>query len=328
MDDGSRRAQLLSLKLAALVRDHVGAADGSQPGQVPGEFGGGAALTVGSAASGLLDAQPERGLGAALAWALRRDATELHVLAERSTGLLARRAEGFGFPVTVWHVEGRTLLPAVAEPLPEPPAVDAAHDAWRATIVEGGAVPVVEHGVLAGEVEGLEVCRVVTDAYTDAVRLEVGVGAHDREAFMMLHGDKPTVEALTGVVQAVSEHRRPGADRHPLNMLAQERALRARLLVEPELIDATSVAVAEPPVPRPNLKDAVPCVALAEIGGVATAVVCSTGVDLDVVPYALDARAALGLDQAVIVLPARDALPVQQRLAALAQPPVRVVTVG
>ena len=323
MDDGSRRAQLLSLKLGALVRDHLGSADGL----VPGEFGGGAALAVGSTAWVLLDAQPERGLGAALAWALRRDATELHVLAERATGLLARRAEGFGFPITVWHVEGRTLLPSVAEPLPEPPAVAPAHDAWRATIIEGGAVPVVEHGVLAGEVEGLEVCRVVTDAYSDAVRLEVGVGAHDREAFMMLHGDKPTVEALTGVVEAVSQHRRPGADRHPLNMLAQERALRARLVVDPTLIDATKVAVAEPPVPRPNLKDPVPCVALADVDGAPTAVVCSSGVDLDVVPYALDARAALGVDRTVIVLPARDALPVQQRLAALAQPPVRVVTV-
>lgn len=325
MDDGSRRAQLLSVKLGALVRDHLGSADGLQPG----EFGGGAALIAADGAAWvLLDGQPERGLGAALAWALRRDATALHVLAERATGLLARRATHFGFPVQVWHVEGRVLLPAVAEPLPVSPPVLAAHEEWRAAIAEGGATPVVEHGVLAGEVEGLEVCRVVTDAYTDEVRLEVGVGAHDREAFMMLHGNKPTVVALAEVVAAVREHRRPGADRHPLNMLAQERALRARVVAEPELVDATTVAVVEPPISRPNLKDPVPCVALADIGGVPTAVVCSSGVDLDLVPYAVDARVALGVHDAVVLLPARDAIDAQRRLAALAVPPIRVVTVG
>ncbi len=57
---------------------------------------------------------------------------------------------------------------------------------------------------------GLEVCRVVDDPATGAVRLEVGVGAHDREAFAIMHGDVPTVEALAGVVRAVAEHRRTG----------------------------------------------------------------------------------------------------------------------
>ena len=323
MDEGTRRAQLLSLKLLALVREHRGSADGLEPG----EFGAGAALLAGSTAWVLLDRQPERGLGAAIAWARRREASELHVLAESATGLLARRAQQFGLPISVWHVEGRVLLPAVAESLPVPPPVERAHEHWRASIVEGGALPTVEHGVLAGEVEGLEVCRVVTDAYTDEVRLEVGVGAHDREAFMMLHGNKPTVVALADVVQAVRAHRRPGADRHPLNMLAQERALRVRLVGEPSLIDASSVTVAEPPVPRPNLKDPVPCVALAVIAGVPTAVVCSSGVDLDLVPFAVDARAALGVADAVIVLPARDAIDAQRRLAALATPPIGIVTV-
>jgi hypothetical protein len=220
------------------------------------------------------------------------------------------------------------LLPAVAEPLPVAPAVPAEHEALRATIAEGGATPVVEHGVLAGEVEGLEVCRVVTDAHTDEVRLEVGVGAHDREAFMMLHGNKPTAVALAEVVEAVRQHRRPDADRHPLNMLAQERSLRARLVQQPSLIGATSVQAAAPPVPRQNLKDAVPCAAVAEIDGVATAVVCSSGVDLDLVPFAVDARAALGLAETIVVLPARDAIDAQRRLAAMAVPPIRVVTVG
>ena len=323
----SRRPQLNAIKLGALVREHRGSADDIEP-DVAGEFGNGAALMLDHVAWVLLDEQPERGLGAALAWAVRRNATELHVLASRATGLLARRAGGFGYPISVWHVEGRTLQPAVAEPLPVSPALATEHGEFLATIVEGGGLPLVEHGVLTGEVQGLEVCRVITDPHTQAVRLEVGVGAHDREAFQLLHGDRPTVEALADVVRAVGEHRRPGARRHPLNLLAQERALRARVIADPALVGATLVEAVEPPVPRTNVKDAVPCVAAATIDGRLVALVCSSGVDIDVVPFAIDARSALGVDECLVVLPARDALDIQQRLAGLADPPITVVAVG
>lgn len=327
MNQPSRRPQLNAIKLHALVRDHLSVGDDALPADA-GEFGAGAALMVGRTAWVLLDERPERDFGAALAWALRRDAAELHVLAGHGTGTLARRAAGFGSPINVWHVEGRTLLPAVAEALPTVPALLAEHAAWSGTISDGGALPVIEHGVLAGEVQGLEVCRVVTDAYTDEVRLEVGVGAHDREAFQMLHGNRPTVEALADVVNSVTAHRQVGASRHPLNLLAQERALRARLVAEPQLIGATSVATTGPPIARSNVKDAVPCVAVATMDGRLVTIVCSSGVDLDLIPYAIDARAAVGTDECVVVLPARDALDVQRRLAALAAPPFTVLTVG
>ena len=331
MNQPTRRSQLNAIKLRALVREHLGVDDAALLVDAGG-FGGGAALLndtgVGATAAWvLLDERPERGLGAALAWALRRNAQRLHVVADQSTGTLARRAQGFGYPISVWHVAGRNLLPAVAEPLPVASPVPTEHQIWAEAIAAGGALPVVEHGVLAGEVQGLEVCRVVTDAYTDEVRLEVGVGAHDREAFQMLHGDRPTAEALDDVVGSVSAHRQVGAPRHPLNMLAQERALRARLVAEPELIDATSVEATAPPIPRPNLKDPTPCVAVATIDGRLVTVVCSSGVDLDLMPYATDARTALGTHDCVVVLPLRDALDVQRRLAALASPPITILTV-
>ena len=327
MNEQSRRPQLNALKLRALVRDHLGA-PADVAAEQAGEFGAGAALLLDGAAWVLLDEQPERGLGAALGWAVRRNAVELHVLAEHGTGLLARRAAASTFPVAVWHIEGRPLLPALPEPLPVAPVLPAEHQAFAATVSAGGALPVVEHGVLVGEVDGLEVCRVVTDPHTDEVRLEVGVGAHDREAFLMLHGNRPTAEALADVVRSVGAHRRPGAPRHPLNMLAQERSLRARLVAQPHLIAASSVAEAAPPVPRANVKDAVPCVATATIDGRVVAVVCSSGVDIDVVPFAVDARAALGTNECLVVLPARDALDIQHRLAGLVSPPITVVAVG
>ncbi len=197
-------------------------------------------------------------------------------------------------------------------------------------IEAAGAAPVLEHGVLAGEVAGLEVCRVVVDADTGAARLEVGVGAHDREAFQLVHGDVPPVEALAGVVAAVAEHRRPGAPGHPLNRLGAERLLRSRLLDDPSLVGALMLSAAPPPVPRPNLKDPVPCVATGvdDIGR-PLVVVCSVGIDLDVVPFAADAHAASFRPDArlVIAVPPRDDHPVTRALAARLRQPAEVVTV-
>ena len=154
-----------------------------------------------------LDRRPAERLGAALAWAIRSDASRLHIVAEEGVGTLARRAAEFDLPISVWRADGRSLVPAEPALLVPSAMAPDQHEALRPLIVEGGADPIVEHGVLTGEVRGLEVCRVVDDVATGATRLEVGVGEHDREAFQMLHGDVPTVESLARVVDAVREHR-------------------------------------------------------------------------------------------------------------------------
>ena len=327
MNDPARLAQLNALKLAVLVREHVG----GEPVLVSSDYAGGAALRHGDEAWVLLADRPARGLGAALAWALRQGASQLHIVAESGTGTLARRAAGLALPVTVWHAEGRVLLPAVAEPLPSPGEVPATHRPFAADIAGAGAVARVEHGVLFGEVDGLEVCRVVDDPYTGAVRLEVGVGAHDREAFQMLHGDRPTADALADVVRAVADHRSSSSgargNGHPLSRLAKERALRARLVEHPAVVGATEVVPVEPPIPRVNVKDPEPCVAIAQIDGRPVLLVCTAGVDLDVVPYAIDARLAHGITECLLVMPSRDALGVQRLLAAATLPPLVIVPV-
>jgi hypothetical protein len=326
-DDADRRSRLLGIKLGALVREHVGTEGEFTVGSWPP----GAALLREREAWILVEDDPHRALGRALAWARQHDAARLHLLAERETGLLARRAGWFAQPPSVWHVEGRRLIEAVPEPFRARPEIDPELAAFRALIEEGGAEPVEEHGVLAGEVEGLEVCRAVRDRYTGVCRLEVGVGAHDREAFQMLHGDVPTATSLHRIVLTVAQYRAPGADPHPLNRLGAERAVRARVIRQPDLVGAAALAVAPPPVPRPNLKDPIPCVATGvDADGRPVVVVCSTGIDLDLVPFAADARAALGPADArlVIAVPARDAVPVTRALAAALAHPAEVVALA
>jgi len=320
--DPQRRSALLSTKLAVLVRDHVGPSDDV----VAGTIGGGAGLMREGVAWVLAEEMPARYLGPAMAWARQQGAIDLHLLAETDAGLLARRAQHFQNPPHVWEVRERELIPATPEPLPEATVIDPRTVPLMEVIAAAGATPVVEHGVLTGEVYGLEMCRAIIDPHLDVVRLEVGVGAHDREAFTLMNGDVPTTEALGKVVAVVRRHRAPNADPHPLNRLVPERALRHRLVQAPSLIGLASLSEAPPPLPRHGVKERWPAVAVgADVEGRATVVVCSTGVDLDVVPFATDARREG--ERLIIAVPPRDAHPVTAFLASRLRHPAELVTV-
>jgi hypothetical protein len=63
--------------------------------------------------------------------------------------------------------------------------------------------------------------------------------------------------------------------------------------------------------------------------GGAVVVACSVGIDLDLVPFAADARGAVGLDDARLLLavPERDDHPVTRALATRLRQPAEVVPV-
>jgi hypothetical protein len=194
-------------------------------------------------------------------------------------------------------------------------------------LLAAGAEPVVEHGVLRGEVLGLEVARVVVDG--EGAYIEVGVGKHDRHAQRLVHGDEPTADALARAVATVAAHRRSDAPRHPLNRLAPERWLRARVVAEPALVGAAHLAPVPSPVDRDDLRQPAPAPAAgSDVEGRPLLIVCSTGVDVDLVPVAVDARLADGRDpRLVLVVPERDDHPLLRALAAALREPAEVMTV-
>lgn len=351
-----RRSQLFGVKLRALVGEHLGTPDAVasiEPTPLPA----GAAVVVDDRAWVLVDGVADRSLGSAMAWAMRSGARGLELIADHDTGLLARRAASFAIPTSVWFAQDRTLLPAVAESLPDIASPAAAHLALVDMIEAAGATPNVEHGVVTGEVRGLEVCRVVdqptlgrlTDEHgtplaagvgpveadgDGGVILEVGVGANDREAFQLLHGHIPKVDALADVVRSVGVHRAPGAAPHPLNRMAPERALRADAIDDPAALGLSALEPSAPPVPRPSMKDVAPCVAAGRrLDGDDVTVVFSSGVDLELAPFVADAnemrRRDLGAAPPVlIVLPERDQLPIARSLLDLLDHPVSIVGPG
>jgi hypothetical protein len=331
-----RRSRLLDIKLRALVAGHLGIEEIAQPDA----FAPGAALIHDGEAWVLVDDRPGDRLGVALIWATRAAAGSLNVIVDADSAgaaaTLARQAGAFTMPITVWSATGRSLRRAQAAPLPVSQAASAAHEELRELIVAGGATPLVEHGVLFGEVRGLEVCRVVDDPHLRTVRLEVGVGAHDREAFQMMHGDVPTVESLARIVRVVELHRDIDASPHPLKRLAAERFIRWRIEQRPAAIGAIRIEPVAPPVPRPNLKDPTPCVAVGcDADDRALTVVCASGVDLNLVPFATDARLATAAvepggseaGRLVVVTPTRDRVAVIDELASLLRQPLELMSI-
>ena len=95
--------------------------------------------------------------------------------------------------------------------------------------------------------------------------------------------------------------------------------MRWQLEQDPSRLGPRSVTPAQPPLPRPNVKDRAPCVATAvDAAGRPVLPVCSVGVDLDLSPCA-DARAAAmaatpgvgrGGPGVWLVTPPRDLVPV------------------
>ncbi len=311
--DQERRSRLLSLKLRALVREHLGLA--TEPEGRAEVFGLGAAFVTADATWLFVDGSAQRSVGPSLAWALaygsrpdsdsqlRKDGASINIIVERDSALLARRGAMFDLPVFVWHVNERLLLPAVEEPPLPFVEADPRHLEFVSMIERSGAQVVIEHGVVVGEVRGLEICRVVDDQFTGETRLEVGMGAHDREAFALIHGHMPTDVALRSVVETVLQHRRTGAPAHPLNTFGAERLMRARCIENPSLLGLKFLEPGEPPVLRNNIKDAVPCVAIGTDTDGRDAVVTFThGVDLDAVPFALDAAHRISQSARVMVV--------------------------
>lgn len=302
------------------MRDHFGASD-LRSASIPG----GAAL-VDDRTAWVYVSDPARRLGRALALAASRGCATLQLIVDDGGGVAARRAAQLRPSPDVWRVVERSLTPvAPVARLDAPPPTDAG--ALVAMLRDAGLEVVVEHGVISGEIRGLSVATIVPGANGHS-RLAVGVGRIDQEATDLLHGDLPLHETLANAIDEVRVYRHQHAKPHPVNRLARERWLRSQLIARPAivgLVDLESIAPAEP---RANLRDPVPAAAIGhDVGGARVLVVCSVGIDLELIPVTADLVDRERPDRVVLALPARDHHAIQRELATQLAAPVEFVAV-
>ena len=313
----------------------AGGAIGGRSDVEVSEFGQAVGLVIDDVAWVLVTGNYERSLGPALMWALRKNATSLKLLLNERAGELARIATHFDFAIEVFEVDAagvaRVAVPKDATKI----EVSVADEMFADFIKSAGADVVREHGVISGEVCGLEVCRVVRATSASDLdgagesELEIGVGAHDRETFKLLHGRTATVESLRKVIAEVAARRAVGAQVHPLNQLARERMLRHYVCLSPQLVGAKSLQPAQPPIARTNLKDVVPCCAVGvSLTGEKMVVIFNVGVDPDVVSFGADARGQINASaDLVFAMPKRDIVPAVEQIAQMLRRPARFVGV-
>jgi hypothetical protein len=332
-DSSSHASRLAQLRLRAIV--------GVRSDVEVSEFGQAVGLVVDDVAWVYVTGRHERSLGPALMWALRNDANALKLFSSECAGDLARISTHFDFVIEVFEVDAAGVARVAGPKIVEKIEVSVADEMFAEFIKSAGADVVREHGVISGEVCGLEVCRVVraTDSgefggagesgEASDSELEIGVGAHDRETFKLLHGRTATIESLRKVIAEVAARRAVGAQVHPLNRLARERMLRHYVCQSPQLIGAKSLQVAQPPIVRTNLKDVVPCCAVGvSMTGEKMIVIFNVGVDPDVVSFGADARGQInGSAELIFAMPTRDIMPAVERVAQMLRRPARFVGV-
>ncbi len=339
-DSSSHASRMAHLRLRAIVDAQrggagAGGAIGGRSDVEVSEFGQAVGLVIDDVAWVLVTGNYERSLGPALMWALRKNATSLKLVSSERAGELARIATHFDFAIEVFELDAagvaRVAVPKDATKI----EVSVADEMFADFIKSAGADVVREHGVISGEVCGLEVCRVVRATSASDLdgagesELEIGVGAHDRETFKLLHGRTATVESLRKVIAEVAARRAVGAQVHPLNQLARERMLRHYVCLSPQLVGAKSLQPAQPPIARTNLKDVVPCCAVGvSLTGEKMVVIFNVGVDPDVVSFGADARGQINASaDLVFAMPTRDIVPAVEQIAQMLRRPARFVGV-
>lgn len=288
--------------------------------------GTGAAMAADGRAFVLVEG--DHGLGAALAWARRAGATEVHVIADEAPGVVARQAGEFSTDIHVWHTSGRELVPAEPSPVEGGTGPPDAPDLVALMQAEGLDV-VVEGDRLAGEFRGLEVVRVVRALDDGAPLLEVGVGKYDRALTAMMHGDMDGRASIARVVEQLRRIRRPdGPPNHPLATLVPERWLRTTLIADPALVGCDELVPAPAAEPRDRLRPRGIAAATGTRDGEPVVVVCTVGVDLEAVVLAADTRLLVGADAPLfLALPARDVLPVTEAMVADLRRPAEIAAV-
>lgn len=337
--------RLVAAKLAALVDRALG--ERPEPLALRGLPPGSAAGSAAGAAWILLDHDPLGSLGATL-YALDRDRRwqgARLIVGPEAADEVAGRLAAFTDPPAVWVERDAVLEEWTSPGLPEaaraasPPTVA---DVGVLTFEDGPSdhlqsfvetvrrrhpelLPEPAGDAVSFTYLGLEVARLAPGA--GGVVFEVGVGEHDQDARRTVVGHRLVTEEarradladLEHALAIVRSHRRVDGPPHPLRRLRRSRWLRALVIDDPTRADLPRDTTLEP-VADPGSTRSLRADPPAPAVGPGEVVVCSAGIDLDLVPVAagawLQAAEPTVWPRLTVVVPPRDDHPFTRTLLA------------
>ncbi len=231
-------------------------------------------------------------------------AAPITILVNERASDLARLAQDLGPAVHIAEIDGSTVTPAVAAAPIDVPTTELQTE-FRELFDHAGLHTVDEFAAITAEFRGLEVARVT--GVNDTQRVDVGIGAYDQGAFAMMNPEFNAKESLAYVVRQAGEHRVRGAEPHPMNRLVRERWLRAEALVDPTLVGCVSIEAVAPARPRGGLHEMAPSFAIGHsVGGATTLLAFSVGIDLALVPDAVEVASRFAIESVAFVVPEQD----------------------
>jgi len=242
----------------------------------------------------------DRGLGAILLLADRSGATKVSIYSDSPLRALTRQAACFDFEIETMTLVGREPVPSEsAPPELEVPTPDVAVLALSGTDVDGVRT-VTEHGEAVAEVAGLEIARASVD--NGELRVRVGVGSIDQDLAEMMVPGVASIDRIRAAATLVRQHRRPDAPPHPLQRVAPERWLRHRLVDKPQRWGFADLKPVSLLAPRVGLRlNALAAALGSRPDGSPALVVCSVGVNPELVPLAADLRQARHPDAELVL---------------------------
>ncbi|MEE2682544.1 MAG: hypothetical protein VYD77_01255 [Actinomycetota bacterium] len=274
-----------------------------------------------------LYAPDERVSPLVIALATETDELQTNLVVDKREAVLLQQTHGLSAEITLWIVDNDRVVQHPDSVIDERREINVLSEDFKELLKASGCDVVQEHGVLKGEIKGLEVARVVINDEGQQV-LRVGVGAYDQEAHKIFDSQQTPEEKLFRIVSQVMEYRNQKSEPHPLNRAARAKWMIAEIIATSENFDLEEVQPLSMLEEIDTVTESHPAAAIGRTGAGSVLIVASSGIDLQTIPVAAGLLVSTGAEEIWIALSPKDRHPAIINAARYLKAPSRFIEIN
>ncbi len=320
MIDVERRAELNQAKLNVLLKNTF-------PDEVFEPIYSNSSSIYSNGKQRFLYAPEQRVSPLAIALATETNELQTNLVVDNSEPVLLQQTHGLNAEIILWIIDDDRVVQHPDSAIEERTEINVLGEDFKELLKASGCDVVQEHGVLKGEIKGLEVARVVINDEGQQV-LQVGVGAYDQEAHKILDSQQTPEEKLFRVISQVMEYRNQKSEPHPLNRVARAKWMITEIVTSPKnfgLEEVQSLSMLEE---VDTVTENHPAAAIGRTGAGSVLIVASSGIDLQTIPVAAGLLASTGAEEVWIALSPKDRHPAIINSARYLKAPSRFIEIN